>query len=167
MARRPSSRFRFDWTEERIGELLKLRESGLSASQIAERLGDGVSRSAVIGRLHRLNARPKARPAPKPKPKRKRKPERRVEPPVPMTINRPQLTSEQNEIVVGAVLALRPEQCRFPLGEISSSDFRFCEAMQFQEGNSYCETHSAIAHQPPAVREAVQRRAERQSRSAL
>ena len=41
------------WTEERIEELRKLWGEGLSASQIANTLG-GVSRNAVIGKIHRL-----------------------------------------------------------------------------------------------------------------
>ncbi|MEM0907525.1 MAG: GcrA family cell cycle regulator, partial [Pseudomonadota bacterium] len=41
------------WTDERIEELRKLWADGLSASQIADSLG-GVSRNAVIGKIHRL-----------------------------------------------------------------------------------------------------------------
>jgi hypothetical protein len=41
------------WTDERVERLKKLWADGLSASQIAAQLG-GVSRNAVIGRVHRL-----------------------------------------------------------------------------------------------------------------
>ena len=41
------------WTEERIKELRQLWSEGQSASKIAERLG-GVTRNAVIGKIHRL-----------------------------------------------------------------------------------------------------------------
>ena len=41
------------WTEERVELLKKLWAEGLSASQIAGRLG-GVTRNAVIGKVHRL-----------------------------------------------------------------------------------------------------------------
>ena len=41
------------WSEERVELLTKLWAEGLSASQIAARLG-GVSRNAVIGKVHRL-----------------------------------------------------------------------------------------------------------------
>ena len=41
------------WTEERVELLKKLWVEGLSASQIAGRLG-GVTRNAVIGKVHRL-----------------------------------------------------------------------------------------------------------------
>ena len=42
-----------DWNDERIEALAKLWREGLSASQVARQLG-GVSRSAVIGKVHRL-----------------------------------------------------------------------------------------------------------------
>src|SRR6202012_3798593 len=42
-----------EWTEERIEALTKLWREGLSASQVARQLG-GISRSAVIGKVHRL-----------------------------------------------------------------------------------------------------------------
>ena len=41
------------WTEERVELLKKLWSDGLSASQIAGRLG-GITRNAVIGKVHRL-----------------------------------------------------------------------------------------------------------------
>ncbi len=49
------------WTDERIDQLGKLWDKGLTASQIAEELG-GVSRNAVIGKAHRLGL--KSRPSP-------------------------------------------------------------------------------------------------------
>ncbi|MDD3445196.1 MAG: GcrA family cell cycle regulator, partial [Zavarzinia sp.] len=64
------------WTDERIATLRDLWEQGLSASQIAARLGN-ITRNAVIGKVHRLglSGRPSpvraerpatAAPAPKP-----------------------------------------------------------------------------------------------------
>src|SRR5215472_6739803 len=42
-----------EWNEERIEALTRLWREGLSASQVARQLG-GISRSAVIGKVHRL-----------------------------------------------------------------------------------------------------------------
>ncbi|MFL1874217.1 GcrA family cell cycle regulator, partial [Hansschlegelia beijingensis] len=51
------------WTDERV-ELLKKRwAEGLSASQIAAELG-GVTRNAVIGKVHRLGLSGRAKAAP-------------------------------------------------------------------------------------------------------
>lgn len=46
---------KLSWTDERVELLKKLWTEGLSASQIAGRLGAGVTRNAVIGKVHRLN----------------------------------------------------------------------------------------------------------------
>lgn len=67
------------WTDERVETLKKLWMEGLSASQIAGELGQGVTRNAVIGKVHRLklsarakptNSAPRARPAARPAPRR-------------------------------------------------------------------------------------------------
>jgi GcrA cell cycle regulator len=50
------------WTEERVELLKKLWMEGLSASQIAAVLGDGVTRNAVIGKVHRLKLSGRAKP---------------------------------------------------------------------------------------------------------
>lgn len=43
----------FDWTSERVDQLVALRKDGMSASEIAAKLGCG-SRSAVLGKIMRL-----------------------------------------------------------------------------------------------------------------
>lgn len=72
------------WSDERVELLKKMWGEGQSASQIAKELG-GVTRNAVIGKVHRLGlsnrtgsakpetgtAKPEAKPAPKPKPEPK------------------------------------------------------------------------------------------------
>ena len=50
------------WTDERVELLKKLWTDGLSASQIATELG-GVTRNAVIGKVHRLSLSGRAKPA--------------------------------------------------------------------------------------------------------
>ena len=50
------------WTDERIALLKQYWEEGRSASQIAELLGEGLSRNAVIGKAHRLGLA--SRPSP-------------------------------------------------------------------------------------------------------
>ena len=76
------------WTDERVETLKKMWSEGQSASQIAKELG-GVTRNAVIGKVHRLglsnragaSAPPPEKKAAKPatpKPKRATKPEDKV-----------------------------------------------------------------------------------------
>ncbi|MFK7944616.1 MAG: GcrA family cell cycle regulator [Paracoccaceae bacterium] len=78
------------WTDERVEKLKELWSEGISASQIAKVLG-GVTRNAVIGKVHRLGLsnratgadetksaeapKAKAAPSPKPEPKVQAKPE--------------------------------------------------------------------------------------------
>jgi len=50
------------WTEDRVEILTKLWAEGLSASQIAKQLG-GVTRNAVIGKVHRLGLSGRAKPS--------------------------------------------------------------------------------------------------------
>ena len=68
------------WTDERVELLKKMWSEGQSASQIAKELG-GVTRNAVIGKVHRLGLsnrtapskaeEPAEKPAPKAKPAKK------------------------------------------------------------------------------------------------
>ena len=49
------------WTDDRVALLKKLWASGLSASQVAKRLGHDVSRNAVIGKVRRLGVSERAK----------------------------------------------------------------------------------------------------------
>src|SRR6202012_4301010 len=51
-----------NWSDDRVSTLSKLWIDGLSASQIANQLG-GVTRNAVIGKVHRLGLSGRAKPA--------------------------------------------------------------------------------------------------------
>ncbi len=67
------------WTDERVALLKKLWMEGLSASQIAAELSGGVTRNAVIGKVHRLKLSARAKPAnvaPRPKAPRSPAPRR-------------------------------------------------------------------------------------------
>ncbi|PKP75130.1 MAG: GcrA cell cycle regulator, partial [Alphaproteobacteria bacterium HGW-Alphaproteobacteria-6] len=50
------------WTDERVETLKKMWTEGQSASQIAKELG-GVTRNAVIGKVHRLGLSNRVGPA--------------------------------------------------------------------------------------------------------
>lgn len=56
------------WTQEQTAELLRLRRDlGLSMTRIATRMG--MSKNAIIGRLHRLGCRDNIRAKPRPYPR--------------------------------------------------------------------------------------------------
>src|SRR6202142_2579592 len=67
--------FRMSWTDERVELLKKLGSDGLSASQIAAELG-GITRNAVIGKVHRLglSGRAKSASSAAPRPRKARSP---------------------------------------------------------------------------------------------
>jgi GcrA cell cycle regulator len=44
-----------------------------------------------------------------------------------------------------AVIALKPDDCRWPIGHVGEKDFRFCCAPR-AGGNPYCEDHMVKAH---------------------
>ena len=60
------------WTDERVEQLRKLWLDGKSASQIAAELSNGITRNAVIGKVHRLGlsgrVKSPGQPAPRPRP---------------------------------------------------------------------------------------------------
>lgn len=119
------------WTEDKIAQLKKLWEKGLSASQIAGEIGDGISRNAVIGKAHRLGL--KSRPSPvrtepaKAKPSRKPKKEKDKQPRV-------------------GLLDLTERMCKWPIGHPGEPDFHFC-GRDSEPGMPYCADHCREAYQ--------------------
>lgn len=154
------------WTDERVDLLKKLWGEGLSASQIAGRLGS-VTRNAVIGKVHRLGLSGRAttsrmkshRPRPRMASKRMAKTRFAAQgnpafralyqeadvyvPPV-------------EEMVIPAserktIQTLTECSCRWPIGDPQMSDFHFCGKNKVP-GLPYCEFHARRAFQPPQAR---------------
>ncbi len=67
------------WTDERVETLKKMWTEGQSASQIAKELG-GVTRNAVIGKVHRLGLSNRAGGAPEPAKTKSAEPAPKAEP---------------------------------------------------------------------------------------
>ncbi len=145
------------WTDERVEVLKKLWADGLSASQIAKELG-GVTRNAVIGKVHRLGLSGRATPS--------RPPSRIVRAQRPRSILRPalRLTTrvsppppvplEPEPLPNGAfatVLDLSEHICKWPLGDPSDPRFQFC-GRKTRAGAPYCEAHARLAYNPPKKR---------------
>lgn len=133
-------------SEQRKDLIRKLWDDGLSASQIANEIGDGMTRSAVLGVIHRLGIQrgtivARVQPI-------VRKPSRRVHTPNPEA-EPPQPKPSCTEVAcVGgvALVDLRDHHCRWPLGdprEIES--FRFC-GEHHAAGKPYCEGHCDVAY---------------------
>ncbi|KUJ73327.1 GcrA cell cycle regulator [Ruegeria marisrubri] len=111
------------WTDERVELLKKMWGEGQSASQIAKELG-GVTRNAVIGKVHRLGlsnratgsapakAEAKEKPAPAPKAETKPKPAPKTEParpaPAPAAEAKPAAPVRRQIIPAGQPLPPQP-----------------------------------------------------------
>ncbi|PZO79133.1 MAG: GcrA cell cycle regulator [Mesorhizobium amorphae] len=90
-----------NWTDERVELLRRLWSEGLSASQIAAQLG-GVSRNAVIGKVHRMKFNDRGRATAAPAAKKKVA----ASPVVAQTVSVPAAVSVK--AVVAAAQVMRP-----------------------------------------------------------
>lgn len=146
------------WTDERVELLKKLWGDGLSASQIAKRLG-GISRNAVIGKVNRLGLSGRA-PASKPARAAKTRPAGRAVSPSPLrpagnrVYVQPEtkpLPPERDEAPgTCTVLTLGAYMCKWPIGDPSQENFTFC-GRRAGDG-PYCVEHTQTAHQPATAK---------------
>jgi GcrA cell cycle regulator len=163
------------WTDARIAELVRLWQGGVSAGGIAETLGDGVSRSAVLGKLHRLGllgsrkaaAAPRryagsVPPAPAPALASGRPP------PPPLRLaevpSAPPVTAWRTAAFV-TLRGTTPRpwltrefgECAFPVDGEGAATLSCCAPVR--RGSVYCAAHHRIAYKafPPSAREEEQR----------
>ncbi len=169
------------WTDERVEQLKKMWLDGLSASQIATELANGITRNAVIGKVHRLglSGRVKSPAAAPARPRARGHGESDAIAPAapvfqgnlavavaarPAPAPAPRPVAEEVVVPIServGIMDLRESMCRWPLGDPASPDFRYCGAkMQIGLG-PYCTYHARIAYQP-----AMDRRRDRERRAA-
>jgi GcrA cell cycle regulator len=153
------------WTDERVELLKKLWSDGLSASQIAAELG-GITRNAVIGKVHRLGLSGRAKSPASTAPRQRKSRTHTHMLRVPRTRGNTALAHAydydvepepellDNVIPIGqrrTLLELTEETCRWPIGDPGSTEFFFCGG-QSLSGLPYCAYHSRVAYQPPSDR---------------
>lgn len=166
---------KLSWTDERVELLKKLWGEGLSASQIAGRLGMGVTRNAVIGKVHRLNLSGRAqqpRTAAPRAPRKQREPSlaghgngtpslptagsaalkpllRAEAAPRPVALPEPTPVRLVDLSKGGriTILHLSDKTCKWPIGDPGAEDFCFC-GHDPRAGSPYCEYHARLAYQP-------------------
>jgi GcrA cell cycle regulator len=146
------------WNEERVALLRKLWTEGLSASQIAKQLG-GVTRNAVIGKVHRLGLAGRATPSrPAKRPVRTARP-RIVSPTAPRmrpAMERPAIPMPDLEPIrmddgkTISVLTLTESMCKFPIGDPTDAGFAFCGRPS--SCGAYCADHARVTYQPSQAR---------------
>lgn len=155
------------WTPERVEIMGKLWKEGLSASKIGDRLG--VSRNAVLSKLHRTglsagraradsarnlrngHARRRAKQRPKEGRAESKKTAtlRALFPPgeeryreLPEEL--PAIPVEQRK----GLADLDVGECRWPIGDPREAGFHFCARKQ-ASGLPYCEHHARLAYRIP------------------
>lgn len=157
------------WTDDRVTLLRRLWEDGQSASKIAAQLG-GVTRNAVIGKVHRLGLGGRVKPgedaqAASPKAAEIEAAiavvETEAPEPVAIVTHRPAPdfpppahAAEPVALAVShrvTIMDLRESMCRWPIGDPTTPEFRFCGGRSIT-GLPYCTHHAEIAYQPAAER---------------
>jgi GcrA cell cycle regulator len=173
------------WTDERVELLRQLWLDGRSASQISAQLGHGVTRNAVIGKVHRLGlagrakaptsaaSPPRAASAPRMSPRPATSSARTAVRGAtalalatePALDTRPVFQEEDVVIPMSlrvSIIDLKEAMCRWPLGDPTSADFRYCGSPA--ASGPYCAHHGKLAYQPVQDR---RRERERERRTLL
>ena len=144
------------WTEEREQKLRELWEKGYTASQIAEMLGGGTTRNAVIGKAHRLKLAARATSKQSKNPKKQvtasdlKKEERYIS----RKSRFKSLLLDKNFEAENPkkLEELSDKNCRWPMGHPDEENFYFCGRNPV-EGFSYCKLHILYAFQPKNQKE--------------
>jgi GcrA cell cycle regulator len=138
------------WPKEQTEALVELFNLGHTFSEITKRInrifGVNISRSACLGKIKRLginrNVSPGANSPLKTLAELQRK-SRRCE-----TIEK-NASSEMpqsrplSRAASDAVFALKPNSCRYPIGDVGHEGFRFCGEPK-QDASSYCAEHHKL-----------------------
>lgn len=139
------------WTDDRVQTLSKLWREGQSASQIARDLGHGITRNAVIGKVHRLGLSGRSAPrlpgagrADQRRERRGRIPRRLSAPRALPPPAAPATDLPLPDIGLASVVSVRRGQCRWPMGDPLAEDFCLCGRPV--ERGAYCAAHGALAY---------------------
>lgn len=137
------------WTQDRIDRLRILWLEGQTAEQIARTLGAGITRSAVLGKVHRLGlstGRPAVpvKPAVRPRPVRPTPRGRPVKVPTPTATATEEIGLEGSGLAT--LLSVGLNDCRWPMGDPRAEGFSLCGRQAVR--GAYCACHGAIAYRP-------------------
>jgi GcrA cell cycle regulator len=142
------------WSDDRVTILKSLWLEGVSASQIAKQLG-GVTRNAVIGKVHRLGLSGRGVPsAPRVSAARRERPARPARPlrsarrsPLAPTATAAS-AAPQGPGLVDNLVHLTAHACKWPIGDPKGLDFSFCGR---RSDGRYCADHERLSVRPGAA----------------
>lgn len=113
-----------NWTEAKVKKLAKLWGKNIPARDIAEKLGEGITRNAVIGKANRLGLNKDLKP---------------------------QIKNEVTNDNSDKMFHLKIKGCRWPFGDPGTDEFHFCGAPQVI-GKPYCLDHCMLAYRKKEVK---------------
>mgnify|MGYP002848236674 CR=1 FL=1 len=132
------------WTEDRITRLRSLWCEGRTAESISRDLGAGISRSAVLGKVHRLGLsalRPESTAGEnRPRPAATE----RTRPPAGARSEVRHGSAVSPSVGRRTVLTIRRRECRWPLGDPLQPGFSLCGCPVSR--GAFCSDHAAIAY---------------------
>ncbi|NQV47500.1 MAG: global cell cycle regulator GcrA-like protein [Rhodospirillaceae bacterium] len=126
-----------EWTPDRIKTLMALWAEGIPTLEIGRRLG--VTKNAVVGKVHRLRLPKRQSPISKSPRTRSSRPNAEM-----VRLARPAPPPPPKGEMISMEM-LRPGMCNWPEGEPEAEDFRFC-GDRVVEGKPYCAHHCERAY---------------------
>jgi len=138
------------WTDESVERLRQMWSEGLTANEIAKKLG--VTKNAIVGKVHRLCLT--ARPSPI-----KSKENEALSEDIEQTGTNAAMSADlfENTSTAGKststnkkienikLVDLDSHTCRWPIGDPRDEDFCFC-GKKVRTGQTYCDEHSQMAY---------------------
>jgi GcrA cell cycle regulator len=154
------------WTDDRVEKLRELWDKGLSASQIAKELAEGVTRNAGIGKAHLLGLASRPSPVKSDGAKKAAAAKKTVKASAPpkakaaavkaAPINVNPMAAKRKTGGKITILDLSERICKWPIGHPGEENFHFCGEPS-QPTHPYCSTHCLEAYQVQQPRRANRR----------
>jgi len=139
----------YDWNTQAEERLIALWKLGTSASGVAEVLGGGLTRNAVLGKVDRLR-RAGVDVGPERKGGAAEAAKRRPKAPIIRQSAKHQELPAKIEMKPTKLADLTPSQCRYPIDDVNApgtTQTPFCGATK-KDGSSYCEHHHDVCCTP-------------------
>ena len=131
------------WTDDRVEKLRELWDKGLSASQIAKELAEGVTRNAVIGKAHRMGLASRPSPVKSDPAKRAAAAAAKKKAAAPKKAPSTRVPPTTGKV---SILDLTESMCKWPIGHPGEENFHFC-GKPSQPTFPYCAHHCVDAYQ--------------------
>ena len=146
----------FEWTDEAVAKLKELWAQGHSASKIAPMIGPGLSRSSIIGKVHRLKLEGRKTVIREPVSNGKERKFRNPHISLAKRKFRIFEDEDQEDRMDNTIsfFELRHNSCRFPIGDPSTPDFGFCGEKRFED-YPYCARHCCRAYEQKGARNLI------------